>query len=192
MLAPWEQRTELNWEEAQPEAGSHTQGEPVGPHLSYNGSLCAWPSTYWTRLPEKLVGHGLCPLGVCLEHSFPGSCDSPAFIHLPGASLAGGQWAELWEKRPGRPPGEGSGEKVDGGGEQLLAVVPSLQAWPGLPGGHCGIACPTPLPPASPQPEAGHKTAGQVPLHLPSEALSLHFENLSENASGFLLRTGQN
>ena len=77
----------------------------------------------------------------------------PAFIHLPGASLAGGQWAELWEKKPGRPQGEG-GRRGSGwwwGAAAGCGAFRQVGAAAALP--------PRPLPP--PQPEPSQKTAGQ-------------------------------
>ena len=81
----------------------------------------------------------------------------PAFSHLPGAGLAGGQWVEFWEKA-GKPLGEGSRKGDDGDSEQLLALVLPCGSGPDWLGGTAALPATLPCPLLQPQLDASLPT----------------------------------
>lgn len=99
----------------------------------------------------------------------------PAFIHLPGAGLAGGQWAELWEKEPGRLLGEERGEEVDGSEEESWLWCLFCRTGSALLGASAALPAPLPSPPAQPHQRQVMKQLHRSPPYLPLEALPLHF-----------------
>lgn len=99
----------------------------------------------------------------------------PAFIHLPGAGVARGQWAELWEKEPGRPLGEGRGEEVDSSEEKSWLWFFFCRTGSASLGGTAALPAPLPGPPAQPCQRQVMKQLDRSPPYLPLDALPLHF-----------------